>query len=98
MDLKRLIQDSNHGAWLTLRDRTYAVRMELLKSKRKISENSTQIYGSRLILMLFRYMSYVHLEGNEMIFPMTYSMAEAYVRPNFKPYRSREFDLLCTLR
>lgn len=43
-------------------------------------------------------MGYVQLEGKEIVFPMTYTIAEAYVRPNFKLFRSREIDLLCTLR
>lgn len=45
-----------------------------------------------------KFMGYVQLEGKEIVFPMTYTIAEAYVRPNFKLFRSREIDLLCTLR
>lgn len=32
------------------------------------------------------------------IFPMTYTVAEAYVRTQYLPFRQRNIDLLCTLR
>ena len=42
-----------------------------------------------------RYMNYVK---RNYILPMTYPIAEAYIRPKFIPYDDREFDIVCTLR
>lgn len=33
-----------------------------------------------------------------MVFPMTYTLAEAYVKPSYSAQKARGIDLLCTLR
>ena len=43
-------------------------------------------------------MGYVNRERHEMILPMTYTIAEAYVKSAYQPIKRRQIDLLCTLR
>ena len=44
------------------------------------------------------YMPYLRIDNSGMILPMTYTIAEAYIKPSYIPYKQREVDLLCTLR
>lgn len=41
------------------------------------------------------FLNYVHREN---VFPMTYTVAEAYVRPRYLPLDRRDTQILCTLR
>ena len=42
------------------------------------------------------YMGY--LEAKPRVLPMTYIIAEAYIKPDFNTIKSRDYDIVCTLR
>ena len=48
------------------------------------------------------YMSYLNRQGfsreDHIVLPLTYSIADAYVRSNYKQYKDRDLELVCTLR
>ena len=44
------------------------------------------------------YMNYLKIDNSGMVLPMTYTIAEAYVKPSYIPFKQREIELLCTLR
>jgi hypothetical protein len=45
-----------------------------------------------------RFLGYMQYAKKSNVFPMTYTIAEAYVRPNFRPFVERDIEVLCTLR
>ena len=55
-------------------------------------------------LAIYSYPLYTYLifvfqnQGNHMILPMTYTVAEAYIKSSFSVHKSRDTELLCTLR
>jgi hypothetical protein len=41
---------------------------------------------------------FMHYLPQPNVFPMTYPMAEIYIRPRYKPYQERSMEILCSLR
>ncbi len=59
----------------------------LMMFKRSYVRRSNGAFGG--------YMGYMTTPN---LFPMTYTVADAYVRTRYKPFTKRQIDILCTLR
>ena len=59
----------------------------LMTFKRSYVRRANGVFGG--------YMGY---SSQANLFPMTYTIADAYVRPQYKPFKARTIPILCTLR
>lgn len=74
-----------------------------------LDENDGQeINGDTNFLMTFKrsyvkrkdgkFLGYMHYLSNPKVFPMTYTIGNSYIRPQFFPHEKRVLEILCTLR